>query len=612
MGEVTVREAAQQYLDLGFQIIPLKPYSKIPAVASVEEYRERKPTTEELDDWFNTRNYNVAILTGETLAVIDIDDVDKIAHYEELYPTPVRSETPKGGRHLLYRRNGRAVPNSVGTLEEHVDTRGHGGYIVAAPSVVNYYDSEDGTFLFQGEYSWQSDDFENMVEFPDELITKLAKNAINVEVTPGVDDAAKLWANILQTGFDPGRHNIQTKDVARFLYRMMQSPESQQRLIVQTMLELDRRDSTPQGSKQTIATTLSGLKYEKTRLSSQSGKGFVLRTHAALMAEYLDYNVEWWLDQWIPKSSLILVSAPPEAYKTWIILDMAVSMAFGSNLLTTPFLGKVEGPVEGTPVIIVQQEDFVGLLMQRIRTIEAANLDWSKFIFEPLGDGFARLRNPYNVPIYFHTDMELKFEDEESVARLEERIAEVGAGLVILDPLYSASKADDFFAGTARELQMPKRIRNAQRNNSKTTFVITHHNRKSGGVGREQIYGSTLLNAAIEGAVVLSWQDGELQVTKGGKFYSQSESFTIAFDINTEVGEEVYKVDMQPVVATGVHEDILNIIKSTQPISGAAIARELGVDRSTAGRRLAKLFDAGEVAKNEKGWYHLPGLDNAF
>jgi len=609
---MTKKEAAQHYLDLGFQIIPLKPYSKVPAVDSVQEFRERTPTTEELDDWFMERDCNVAILTGENLVVIDIDDINKIQKYREEYPTTVVSETPQGGQHLLYRRNGRAVPNSVGTLEENVDTRGHGGYIVAAPSIVNYYDPEDGTFSMQGVYSWLLDDFENMPPFPDALITQLARKVDSIEVTPNADDAAKIWANVLQSGFDPGRHNVQTKDVARYLYRMMQTPENQQRFIVQTMLELDQRDRTPQGSKQTIATTMSGLRYERERLSTQSTKGFVLHRHAALMAEYYDYNVDWWLEQWLPRNSLILVSAPPEAYKTWIILDMAVTMAFGSKLLKTPFLGQIEGPADPVPVILVQQEDFVGLLMQRLRTIEAAKIDWSKFIYEPISEGFARLRNPYNAPIYIHTDMELRFEDESSVARLEERVSEVGAGLVILDPLYSASKADDFFAGTARELQMPKRIRNKHRSDLNTSFVMTHHNRKSGGVGREQIYGSTLLNAAIEGAVVLSWQDGELHIDKGGKFYSQRETFSIEFDINTEVGDEAYLVTMQPLVAVSAHQEILDLIESMQPVSGAALARELGVDRSTAGRRLAKLVEGKEVAKNDKGWYYILGLDNAF
>jgi len=605
------REAAQQYLDLGFHIIPLKPYTKIPAVGSVEEFRERVPTTGELDAWFVERDCNIGILTGETLAVIDIDDAEKIDKYSKLYPTTVVSTTPKGGQHLLYKRNGRAVPNSVGTLEEHVDTRGHGGYIVAAPSVVNYFDG-DGTFLFQGDYSWLHDDFENMPPFPDDLITLLAKQAVNIEVVPGVEDAAKLWANVLHSGFSPGSHNVQVKDVARYLFRMMQTPEGQQRLIVQTMLELDIKDHTPQGSKQTIATTLSGLSYEKKRLSVQTAKGFVLHTHAALMAEYYAYNVDWWLDQWLPQNSLILISAPPEAFKTWIILDMAVTMAFGSEYLRTPFLDQIEGPKDPVPVILVQQEDYVGLLMQRLRTIEAAKIDWSKFIYEPIRPGFARLRNPYNAPIYIHVDMELNFADEESVARLEDRVSEVGAGLVILDPLYSASKADDFFAHTARELQMPKRIRNKHRADLHTSFVMTHHNRKSGGIGREQIYGSTLLNAAIEGAIVLSWQDGELQIDKGGKFYDRRETFSINFDISTEVELESYVVNMQPIAALSVHQGVLDVVEANQPISQAAIARELSIDRSTAGRRLKKLVDAGELAQNDKKWYYIPGLTDAF
>jgi putative DNA primase/helicase len=53
------------------------------------------------------------------------------------------SETPTGGMHVWYIRNGYAIGNSAGKLGPGLDVRGIGGYVVAPPSVTP-----------EGEYRW--------------------------------------------------------------------------------------------------------------------------------------------------------------------------------------------------------------------------------------------------------------------------------------------------------------------------------------------------------------------------------------------------------------------------------------------------------------------------
>jgi len=46
----------------------------------------------------------------------------------------LQSQTPRGGRHLVFSANGAALGNSAGRLGPGIDTRGNGGYIILPPS----------------------------------------------------------------------------------------------------------------------------------------------------------------------------------------------------------------------------------------------------------------------------------------------------------------------------------------------------------------------------------------------------------------------------------------------------------------------------------------------
>ena len=90
--------------------------------------------------------YNIAIMTGDVLVVIDIDNKGDgvnanhaalISKYGKL-PRTVRAETPSGGMHLYFRvPKGVYIPNSQSKLADHVDVRGHRGYVVAPGSSID-------------------------------------------------------------------------------------------------------------------------------------------------------------------------------------------------------------------------------------------------------------------------------------------------------------------------------------------------------------------------------------------------------------------------------------------------------------------------------------------
>jgi hypothetical protein len=129
------------------------------------------------------------------------------------------------------------------------------------------------------------------------------------------------------------------------------------------------------------------------------------------------------------------------------------------------------------------------------------------------------------------------------------------------------------------------------------TFVFAHHNRKSGGVGREQAYGSVLLNGAFEGAIILEKsEDGTIKATRSGKFFPGSSTWYLKFDIDTDEGRYHVLVDENEPDGSGPNDSaILTYIRNVGPSRGAEVAEEFGLNRGTVSRILKRLAENGKL-----------------
>lgn len=132
--------AALYYASLKWPVFPLVPREKIPLFSKKQGGNGSLDATTDaaqITAWWTAHpDANVGLATGGAsgLYVVDIDGPEgeaSLARYGDLPATP-ESRTGKG-RHLLFHwPDGR---NSAGKLGPKIDTRGAGGYIVAAPSV---------------------------------------------------------------------------------------------------------------------------------------------------------------------------------------------------------------------------------------------------------------------------------------------------------------------------------------------------------------------------------------------------------------------------------------------------------------------------------------------
>ena len=172
----------------GFAVFPLKPGTKRPMFKGWETLASTDP--QQIAQWWNANpRANIAIACGPSnLLVIDLDKAKKprgprhgqetltsLAAGREI-PRTFTVASARGGRHLYFRQpDGIALTISTGSetagLGPLIDTRGHGGFIVAPGSV------------FEGR-SYRIEDEATIAPLPDWLAKELTKYRAPAESTP--------------------------------------------------------------------------------------------------------------------------------------------------------------------------------------------------------------------------------------------------------------------------------------------------------------------------------------------------------------------------------------------------------------------------------------------
>ncbi|MEU9199477.1 bifunctional DNA primase/polymerase [Streptomyces sp. NPDC048332] len=159
--------AALDAAERGWHVFPLRPGDKRPALhgetacqglgdcAGGHRKWEDRATTDpdRIRRAWADHPFNIGIATGPSgLVVVDLDmpkpnsstdTPSGVTTFQALceragqpVPATYRTRTPSGGHHLYFTTPPRArLTNSAGKLGKHIDTRAHGGYVVAAESL---------------------------------------------------------------------------------------------------------------------------------------------------------------------------------------------------------------------------------------------------------------------------------------------------------------------------------------------------------------------------------------------------------------------------------------------------------------------------------------------
>lgn len=508
-------EEARDLYNQGYSLIPL--IGKKPIKGFFwENFQRERASSSQIEEWFK-EPFNIGVICGKIsgIVVLDIDPRNGgvVSDWLNKFPTDRYVLTGNGGAHLYYRHPGGVVENVHPA--PGVDVKGDGGYVVAPPSI--HPDTKR-------TYVWVSRG--EPAPFPSEILTPVHEKE---------QKTSNSWiSSLLEFGARDGEKN----DSLASLSGYFASKEVPKDVALSIVKLWNQRNSTKLDAKEIETSVNSVYKTASRRklspviepsehtddLSYVGDKRFKLQEFDEFMRTYADTPIDWIVPGWMPDKTIGFLISPPGTFKTWLLLDLAVSTAIGGK-----FLGIYPVKLTG-PVFLIQQEDWAGQTAQRIEVIRQSKV---VEMISTSTDESMTLDLPKNIPLYIHTDRQLKFDDKSAMEGLVKSIEEIRPKLVILDPLYSAANTDDYMAKSTQQMFLLKELRDK----FGCTFVIAHHTNKGANEDRQRAWGSQFLNAFLEtGWQVFPKGKTSIKVKRHFKAAGNPEETCLSFKINTETG----------------------------------------------------------------------------
>jgi len=293
-----------------------------------------------------------------------------------------------------------------------------------------------------------------------------------------------------------------------------------------------------------------------------------------------DQPTRWLVDQLWGDSSVGLIGGAPKCSKTWLGLDLALSVATG-----TACLGKYAVPRPG-PVLVYLAEDALPVLRQRVA-------------------GMARHRglDLADVEMYVITAPTLRLDRDPHRSRLLETAKRRRPRLVLLDPLVRLHGIDENNAGEVAGLLAYFRALQRQLDLS---VILVHHTRKNAAAGAaagQGLRGSSDLHAFGDSNLYLRRTSHRLLLSSEHRAAPASPPVyleLIATDAQTTHLEVVAEVDGPK--RASIQDQVLALLAGDVVQTRAALRDALGVKNQRLGEALESLEQAGQIRRTSTGW----------
>lgn len=307
----------------GLTVVPVRPGEKFPALKTWKEYSDgRKPTPEELREWFKDPNMGVGVLTGKASGILMVDEDSYKAQGKKLdLQSPLIVNTGGGGKHYYFKYID-GVHNSV-NHKVAVDIRGDGGFAVLPPSVHasgKQYEWVDGlpssikdlptiddalvTELIKKHQSGQAVKIQDYIAIPeggrDDSLLRMALSLVNKH------SEADAWVliNSVNSTYNPP---LADRDVERIFKQALTFVKNNPK---KTADELEEENALP---LEVLTAKQAEEKYEELMTKYGGGVG----TGYQVLDEYFKF---------VPQQ-LYMISAPTHVGKTTLVLNMAGRLA---------------------------------------------------------------------------------------------------------------------------------------------------------------------------------------------------------------------------------------------------------------------------------------------
>lgn len=371
----TLRQAALDWAAAGFHVFPVEVNGKRPATPRGLLDATLDPT--QINTWWAQTPYNIGVapsLSGMT--VVDVDGpagAEALARLEAInsaIPSTLKVQTPRGPGHTHIWLQGTAR-STVGKLGPKIDTRGEGGYVLVPPSQTA-----------QGAYEYVGEDTD-IAEAPAWLLAALAGSREGHEAPDGLSldlphniqralaylAVRKLdWAPVDPRRFqvacgvrDFGLSREKTLELLKNNYNPYCNPINSDEDLkekVDHAYSYAQNSAGAYGDLESSQETFAHIAADSPDSASPDNAH---RGRFRLMDETEMANVKpsrWLIRDIIQEKSLALMYGKFESYKSFLALDLALTLAAGVEGWGSP----ARDPV---PVVYAPSEGQVGLALQR-------------------------------------------------------------------------------------------------------------------------------------------------------------------------------------------------------------------------------------------------------
>ena len=513
---------AIEYVDSGWSILPVKPEDKRPYMTNWLQYNHTRASKEMAVNWFKQLSgAGIGVVTGKisNMVLLDVESYcpTPIDELLKKYPTQMISRTGSGGYHLFYQypQNVSKISNRVGIFEG-ADLRADGGFIVLPPTI-----HPNGN-----RYEWIKKG--PLGAFPLSLL--------DLKSTPTTQNEG--WITEALRGVSEGGRNDTCARLAGYFFKKGMTYDIVEALILDwnerndpplPMREVKTTLKSIERSHSGIETQFTSVQFENDQTQEEQQQNtFDVMKMSDYVKGYGGEGVSWLVEDWLPDKSITFLISPPESYKTWILLDLAVSIS-----ANVPFLGSYAVNQSG-PTLIIQQEDSHSGLTDRLALIVEQKMKMNPSID---GDEWSVPSMP-DIPIYVHPSRMLRFDNKKVVEELEKQIEIIKPKVIMIDPLYSTTAStENYMANLANQMMVLK----TWRDKYGCSFVIAHHSKKNldpDSTAREDSWGSQFLNAFLDAG----WQirrnprlaQNEIVVRRHSKVMGNQAPISLTFDISTK------------------------------------------------------------------------------
>ncbi len=284
-------------------------------------------------------------------------------------------------------------------------------------------------------------------------------------------------------------------------------------------------------------------------------------------------------------SSVGVIGGAPKCAKTWLGLDMALSVATG-----TACLGKYAVPEPG-PVLVYLAEDALLVVRERIA-------------------GMARYRglDLARVEVHVITTPVLRLDRDRDRARLWETTQRLRPRLLVLDPLVRLHGIDENHAGEVAELLAY--FRSLQRQLDLSVLLV-HHTRKNAAAGvaaGQGLRGSSDIHAFGDSNLYLRRTPEHLVLSNEHRAAPASAPVSLEL-VATDAKTTHLEVIAELQDGTGKHrsleERVLDLLAQGAVLTRAKLRDSLAVKNERLGEALESLERAGRLCRTPIGWQRL-------